>query len=211
MNYIENIYVCLAAPFVIASICLDRSNRRVTAFALVGMTVCLLSSYISTFLMGVQGMGTEMAAISITPIVEELMKFLPVVFYLVVFEPKRGTAVSALLMIYIGFATFENVCYLTQNGAGQLMFLVIRGFGTGTMHVVCGMIMAIGLLFLWDHGWLRIAGLFGLISLAITYHGIYNMMVSQPGRIAVAGYLIPAATVVVVLLFREKILNKAYE
>lgn len=32
------------------------------------------------------------------------------------------------------FATFENVCYLTQNGAGQFVYLLIRGFGTGAMH-----------------------------------------------------------------------------
>ena len=36
------------------------------------------------------------------------------------------------------FATFENVCYLTQNGAGQFVYLLIRGFGTGAMHIVCG-------------------------------------------------------------------------
>ena len=32
------------------------------------------------------------------------------------------------------FATFENVCYLTQNGAGQFVYLLIRSFGTGAMH-----------------------------------------------------------------------------
>ncbi len=203
MNYIENIYVCLAAPMLIAIICLRKTHRRVMELILGGMTACLLSSYISTFIASAQHSDIFAASISITPIVEELMKFFPVLFYLIVFEPERDKAVGALLLIAIGFATFENVCYLTQNGAGKLTFLLIRGFGTGTMHIVCGLIIAIGLLYLWDQHWIRAAGLFGLLSLTITYHSIYNMMVSQQGAVAVAGYLIPMATVAVLLVYRR--------
>ena len=114
MNYVENIYVCLAAPIFIAILAVGRNPRRAMTFILGGMTVCLLSSYISTFLAGVSGADAEAAAINISPIVEEIMKFLPVFFYMVVFEPEeKGKAVGALLMIAIGFATFENICFLT--------------------------------------------------------------------------------------------------
>ena len=202
MNYIENIYVCLAAPFLIAILCLKKQHRRVIELILGGMTVCLLSSYISTFAASVQHVDAVAASVCITPIVEELMKFFPVLFYLVVFEPERDKAVGSMLLVSIGFATFENVCYLTQNGAGKLTFLLIRGFGTGTMHVVCGLIVAIGLLYLWDQQWIKAAGMFGLLSLTITYHSIYNMMVLQPGVIAVAGYLIPVATVIILLIYK---------
>ena len=157
----------------------------------------------STFLAQVQGADAAAASVSITPIVEEIMKFLPVLFYLIVFEPTKEKAIGAMLMVSIGFATFENACYLTQNGAGHLLFLLIRGFGTGTMHVVCGMAVAIGLLYLWDQRWLRAAGTMGLLGLAITYHGIYNMMVSQTGTIAAIGYIIPIASVVIVLVFQR--------
>ena len=207
MNYIENIYVCLAAPFLIAILCLNESHRRTMLFVLGGMTVCLLSSYISTYFAAIQDVDTISATINISPIVEEIMKFLPVMFYLIVFEPEKDKAVGALIMISIGFATFENVCYLIQNGAEKLTFLIIRGFGTGTMHVVCGMMIAIGLLYLWDRKWLRAVGLFGLITLAITYHSIYNMMVAQSGIVSALGYIIPIATVSVVMTFREKLIR----
>lgn len=207
MNYIENIYVCLAAPFFIATLCLGKSHRRIMELILMGMTVCLLSSYISTFIASVQHMDTVAASISVAPVVEEIMKFLPVLFYLVVFEPKRDKAVGAMILISIGFASFENTCYLTQNGAGNLMFLLIRGFGAGTMHVVCGMIMAIGLLYLWERYWIRAAGMFALLSMAITYHSIYNMMVSQSGAVAAAGYLIPVLTVLILLIFKSDIIR----
>ena len=134
------------------------------------------------------------------------MKFLPVLFYMVVFEPEeKGKAVGALLMIAIGFATFENVCYLTQNGAGHLLFLTVRGFGTGTMHVVCGMLVATGLLFMWEQRWLRAFGIMGLLSLAITYHGIYNMMVSQQGIVAYVGYVIPMISALIMLAMKKEI------
>ncbi len=47
---------------------------------------------------------------------------------------------AAPLLVAIGFATFENACYLTQNGSANLWLLLIRGFGTGAMHVLCGVI-----------------------------------------------------------------------
>lgn len=207
MNYIENIYVCLAAPFIIATLCLGKSHRRIMELILGGMTSCLLSSYISTFFAVAQHTDFIMASISITPIVEELMKFLPVLFYLVVFEPEREKAVGAMLLISIGFATFENVCYLTQNGAGSLSFLLIRGFGAGTMHIVCGMIIAIGLMYLWDKYWIRTVGLISMLGLTITYHSIYNMIVSQSGIIAIIGYMIPVLTVSILLIFRRDVIR----
>lgn len=201
MNYIENIYICLAAPLLIAAVCMRGKGSRVMLFLLAGMSVCLLSSYISTFLASVQGMGTLSASLELTPIVEEIMKFLPVLFYLLIFEPERIDIADSILMTAVGFATFENACYLTSNGADQVLHLLIRGFGTGAMHVVCGSIIAIGILLLWDRIWLRVAGTFGLLSIAMTFHGIYNVLVSQTGPAATIGYLIPLLTVVLGQIF----------
>ena len=46
--------------------------------------------------------------------------------------------------IALAFATFENVCYLIQNGADRFSFIFFRGFGTGAMHVLCGLIVGGG-------------------------------------------------------------------
>ena len=82
------------------------------------------------------------------------------------------------------FATFENVCYLTQNGAGQFVYLLIRGFGTGAMHIVCGSV----------YGRVRAACLFGLLCVAIIYHAIYNLLVSVGGTAQLLAYAIPLLT-----------------
>jgi RsiW-degrading membrane proteinase PrsW (M82 family) len=201
MSYVENIFVCLAAPLLIAAFCMRGKGRRLLLFLLAGMTVCLLSSYISTFLAAVQGMDRLSASLELTPIIEELMKFLPVLFFLLVFEPERHEITDSILMTALGFATFENTCYLTNNGAEKLLHLLIRGFSTGAMHVVCSFLLAIGLLYLWNRVWLRVAGTIGLLVVAMTFHGIFNILVSQTGPAAVTGYLIPLLTLTLSLFF----------
>lgn len=204
MNYIENIYVCLAAPLLIAALCVRGNGRKMMLFLLGGMTVCLLASYINTFFAALTGISTLTASVEIAPMTEEIMKFLPIVFYLLVFEPERKELPSGILMTAVGFATFENACYLTSNGAADVIHLLIRGFGTGSMHVVCGFLVAIGIIYLWDRTWLQFAGTAGLLSVAITFHGIYNILVSQTGTAAMVGYLIPLITIIMTLVFRHK-------
>ena len=205
MNFIENIFICLAAPLLIAAICMRGKGMRMVLFLLGGMTMCLLSSYISTFLAAIHGADSLIASMEITPVTEEIMKFLPILFYLLVFEPGKREIADAALITAVGFATFENACYLTSNGAEKLIHLLIRGFGTGAMHVVCGFLIAVGLIYLWDRIWIRVAGTIGLLSVAITYHGIYNVMVSQTGVAATMGYIIPVFTVLLALVLRRKL------
>ena len=201
MSYIENIYVCLGAPLLIAAICMRGRGRKMMMFLLAGTTVCLLSSYISTFIASALGADVLTASIEIAPMIEEFMKFLPILFFLIVLEPGKEEIADGILMTAVGFATFENACYLTSNGAAHILHLLLRGLGTGSMHVMCGVIIAIGLLYLWNRTWLRVPGTIGLLAVTITYHGIYNMLVSQTGAAAVIGYGIPLLTVFLMLVF----------
>lgn len=102
------------------------------------MGACLLSAYLNTFFARLYQADAVNAATQIAPVVEEIMKLLPQLFFLAVFEPTFARFRLAAVIVAASFATFENICYLTQNGADQILFLLIRGFGTGAMHVVCG-------------------------------------------------------------------------
>lgn len=201
MNYIENSYICLAAPLLLAILCLRGNGRRSLAFVLSGMTVCLLSAYISTFLAGAAGIDLTTASHEISPAVEEIMKSLPLLFYVLVFEPEKSTVIAGSLLVAVGFATFENVCFLTAYGTSDLLHLLIRGFGTGAMHVVCGMIIAVSLLFLWDRIRLRIAGTFALLCFVVTFHAVFNVFVNQTGIVFWIGSLIPLTVILVYLIF----------
>lgn len=48
MTYIENVFVCMAAPLVVALLSLKRGQRAALVFCLAGMGACLLSAYLNT-------------------------------------------------------------------------------------------------------------------------------------------------------------------
>lgn len=206
MTYIENVFFCLAAPLLVAVLCADGARRRPLLFMLSGMVACLFSSYISSFLVMVYETNAQVAAVEITPIVEETMKMFPLLFFLLVFEPPRQAAAVESIMVAVGFATLENACYLIVNGADNVLRLLIRGFSTGAMHVACGAITALGLSGLWDKLYLRVAGTLGALCLAFTWHAIYNILVAQTGPVAVAGYALPILTGAVTVMIRRRLL-----
>jgi hypothetical protein len=43
------------------------------------------------------------------------------------------------------------------------------------------------------HHVLSVAGVFGALSLSVTLHGLYNLLVSEPGISSYIGYILPAA------------------
>lgn len=195
MTYIENIFVCIAAPLLVAASYMGKQHLRFFLFALSGMGSCLLSAYINTFFTAVCGAASLQAAVEIAPVVEEIMKLLPLLFYLLVFEPEAKDLRPAVLIIAAGFATFENICYLVQNGAENFSFLLVRGFGTGAMHILCGAIIGYGLVYVWQRTWLKFAGTFGLLGVTIGFHGIYNLLIAYGGRVQYIAYLLPTGIV----------------
>lgn len=50
MTYIENIFLCMVSPLLVAALCMGRRQLRFFVFCIAGMGVCLLSAYINTFL-----------------------------------------------------------------------------------------------------------------------------------------------------------------
>ena len=170
---------------------MGKRQTKVFLFCLAGMGSCLLSAYINTFLTALYGADTFAATAEIAPVVEEVMKLLPLLFYLLVFEPKAEQIRNAAVITTLSFATFENICYLIQNGAGHFSFIFFRGIGTGAMHVICGAIVGGGLAYVWRRTWLKIAGTCGLLGAAITFHAIYNLLIAYGGAVQYIAYLLP--------------------
>ena len=161
---INNVFVCIAAPLLAASFCLGKKYFHPVFFMLTGMGVCLLSAYINTFIAALYQTTAFHAATEIAPVIEEVMNLLPLLFYLLIFEPEPEHIKPSILSIAVGFATFENICYLVQNGTTNFGFLLIRGFGTGAMHILCGAVIGYGLIYVWRRTWLKLAGTFGLLG-----------------------------------------------
>lgn len=197
MTYIENVFVCIAAPLLVAMFCEGKKHFRVFLFFIGGMSMCLLSAYLNTFFAGYYNADLQDATTQIAPVIEEIMKLLPILFYLLIFEPKPKEVFAAMLIVAAGFATFENTCYLIQNGAAELSFLLIRGFGTGAMHIICGAIVGSGMVYVWQRSWLKMAGTFGLLCAAITFHAAYNLLIAYGGSVQFIAFALPLLTLVI--------------
>ena len=197
MTCIENIFICMASPLLVAALCMGRRRLRFFLFGVAGMGVCLLSAYINTFLAAVYQADALAATVEIAPVVEEVLKLLPLVFYLLVFEPEAERIKPAAITAALSFATFENVCYLIQNGADRFTFIFFRGFGTGAMHVLCGLIVGGGLAYAWQRAWLKVAGTCGLLGAAITLHATYNLLIAYGGAAQYIAYALPVLLIAV--------------
>ena len=108
MTYMENIFICMASPLLIAALCMGKRHTGAFLFCLAGMGMCLLSAYLNTFFAALYGADAFAATVEIAPVVEEGMKLLPLLFYLLVFEPQARQIGIAAVITALSFATFDS-------------------------------------------------------------------------------------------------------
>jgi len=205
MTHIENILLCMASPLLIGILSVKGGKpRQSMSFLLTGMIVCFLSAYINSFLAGVYHANAVQTAVEISPVVEEVMKALPMVWFLLVFRPQDRDSRNLLIFTALGFATFENVCWMIENGSASILKLAVRGLATGTMHIVAASLVGLGMFYLWDQKWLYYAGTLGLLGAAITYHGMFNLLITANAPVSYIGYALPVVTALVMLFLRQK-------
>ena len=204
MIYAEHILICIAIPLIIALLFTGRGTRNFLFSFIMGMITCLLSAYISGFLKFVLNIETEHMAIYYSPVLEEIMKLLPLLFYLFVFNPSDRNLLTAALGLGLGFATFENCCYILSVPSPEIGFVLIRGLAVGVMHFVCAMTLALGLLMAQRLKSLSIPGVVGALALSCAIHGLYNLLVSEPGAPEYFGYMLPMVIVAVLYVLNAK-------
>ena len=206
MTYIENIFLCLALPMLLSLLFTSGTPRRFTLFVVLGMATCLLSAYVSSFFTGRYQCSAVTTAIEIAPVCEEILKLLPLLLYFLIFEPDSHKLTPAAIGIAVGFATFENVCYLTENGAGSFVFLLIRGMSAGALHLVCGILTGLALAYVFRRPWLTCTGTVGILGVCMVLHGIYNLLITADGFWQMVGYFFPSA--IIVTLFAARLLRR---
>ncbi len=204
---IENIFICLAAPFLLAALGTNTGSRKNCFFIVLGFVCCIISAYLNTFFSAIYGAQGITAVLEISPVIEETVKLIPLLFGLIVFEigPREGN--NVIFNIAVGFATFENICYLLENGTDNLFYLFVRGFSTGAMHITCAFIIGYGLNVFRRPAALKAAGIFGLLCVVITFHATFNMFMKTDGIIKQIGYAVPITSCVLLLAVRAHLKN----
>lgn len=208
MTYIENIFLCLAIPLLLSLLFRQGQSRTFTGFVVVGMATSMLSAYVSSFFMGYYGADATAASVEIAPVCEEVMKLLPLLFYFAIFEPEHKELPMVATAIAVGFATFENVCYLTENGAENFYFLLIRGLSAGALHILCGAICGFGIAHVFKRNWLALTGTVGVLGFCSGFHAIYNLLITADGVWKAIGYLYPSILIVCLYFSRYILIKK---
>lgn len=213
MMYIENIFICISIPLLLSMLFIQGEARKQRLFICVGMGICMLSAYVSSFFMNYYNVDAVEAAIEITPVCEEVMKLLPLLFYILIFEPQREEIPRVAIAIAVGFATFENVCYLTQNGAADFGVLLVRGLSTGALHILCGILIGFGIAYVFKQKSLVVTGIVGMLGACSVFHAIFNLLVSAEGVWKIIGYSFPSIMILLLVAgwhFLEHFSNTRY-
>ncbi len=203
--FAENIFLCIAVPMVVSLFFTHGDVRRYVAAFFLGMGVCLIAAYVSGFLGMVAGMEANDTSIFISPMVEEMLKFLTLLFFMVLFMPGDQVLTMLAVSIGTGFATFENSCHILTTGAGSLPYILIRGFSVGIMHVASMLALAIWLIIAKRLKAFTFSAVVGGLSLAMIFHALYNLLVSEPGITMQIGYLMPSLAAVLLYLLHRKL------
>ena len=185
---------------------IEKKSRLPISFVLVGIFISVFVAEINGTLRNFLLMDSYQFTIIVTPITEEILKALPILIYATLVSDKKETLFTASMATGIGFAVLENAFYLLNDPSFNMMDAIIRAFGTGLMHGMCTLLVGVGISFAKKKSKIFVVGTFALLSTAITYHGIYNMLVQSPYE--VLGFVLPIITYIPFLIWRFKIKNR---
>ena len=202
-NIIYILFVSISIPILLMTLLVEKKSRLPVAFMLVGIFVSVFASEVNGFLASVLPMDVYSVTVVVTPVSEELLKALPILYYAVVISDKREKLFTASMATGIGFAILENAYYLLNYPNFNMLSAVIRAFGAGLMHGMCTLLVGVGISFIKKKSKLFAVGTFGLLSTAIVYHGIYNILIQS--EYSLIGALLPVATYIPFFIWRLRI------
>jgi RsiW-degrading membrane proteinase PrsW (M82 family) len=205
-NMIYILFISISIPLLLMALLMEKKARLPISFMIIGIFVSVFASEVNGLLSNLLSMDTYSMTVIITPVSEELLKALPVLYYAIVISDKRERLFTASMAIGIGFALLENAYFLLNSDNFTIIIAIIRAFGAGLMHGMCTLLVGVGISFVKKKRKLFAVGTFGLLSTAIVYHGIYNILIQS--EFSTVGALLPIATYIPFLIRRLRVKNR---
>lgn len=199
-NMIYALLISVSVPIVLMMLLVEKRARLPIVFMVVGIFCSGFASEMNGLLHNELSVDLYRFIVVITPSVEEIIKALPILFYAVVISDRREKLLTASMALGVGFAVIENTFYLLNYPHFSIINAIIRAFGSGLMHGMCTLLVGLGISFVRKKRKLFLVGTFGLLSVAIVYHGIYNILVQS--SYSMVGAALPIVTYIPFLLWR---------
>ena len=199
-NIIYILFVSIFVPVMLMALLVEKKARLPILFLLFGIFVSVFAAEVNGLLSKLLSLGRYEMTVVVTPVTEEILKALPILYYAVVISDQKEKLFTASMATGVGFAVLENAFYLLSYPNFSMLSAVIRAFGAGLMHGMCTLLVGVGISFVKKKSKLFAVGTFGLLSTAIVYHGIYNILIQS--EFSIAGALLPIATYIPFFIWR---------
>lgn len=201
MSYI--LFICIAVPLAMMLVPIEKKSRKIVAALLAGMFLCLFVSEVNGLLLRVTQNSMLYLTTNVTPVTEELVKVLPVIYYAYFFSDDRRSVTTVAFATGVGFAMLENIIILMQNiETANLLFALIRGFSTGLMHGISTVLIANFIPYIHTKKKLFLCGALCSFNLAVIFHAVFNLLVEADSVTANRiGYFLPISVYLVINVF----------
>jgi RsiW-degrading membrane proteinase PrsW (M82 family) len=196
--------VALVAPLALVIVLVDDARTKVLLLLLSwGALSGVAAAYTNTWLLGALDIPLLALKVEFAPLVEELLKALPL-FFLFVFTDRYvedRTVILGAIFAGLGFSIVENYSYMIESartlGSNELLrYVLLRSFSTTIMHALATGIIGLGL-FNIRRGTFEPFGFsntfaFVAYSFAVLLHALFNLLVQFQtlGRTAAIGTVI---------------------
>lgn len=203
------LFIAISVPMMLMTLLVEKKARFPLIFVLIGIFSSVFAAEVNGFLSKILSMDKYSITVIVTPVTEELIKALPILYYALVISDKREKLFTASMATGVGFAILENAFYLLNSPNFSMLIAIIRAFGTGLMHGMCTLLVGVGISFVKKKSKLFAVGTFGLLSTAIVYHGIYNILIQS--KYNTIGALLPIATYIPFFIWRLNLKRRPRE
>ena len=147
------IMICMTVPLLLLMTMLDNKSRLLLGFVLCGMVLAVCAYEINSLVCySLQLSGPELS-ITAAPVIEEILKALPVLFFAVLVSDERKQILQLAMAVGIGFAILENAfLLLTYVDEVDIGWAIARGISTSLSHGILLLLYFSCLFDIWPGG-----------------------------------------------------------
>lgn len=203
--------VCLSAPILLMMVLTKGESRWILFFVLIGFVTCVISAEVNDYiLVRSPEMNMTVFAVYYAPIVEEIVKMVPVLVYSLLAVKKGKKRIEFGMAVGVGFSILENVYYMITNvqKISSVEWIFARGFSTALMHALCTVAVAYTLHVAYQHRKMLLTGTLAALTMAITYHSAFNIILQTEYKGIAVFMPIVTYSMFVIFMNRDRIKKK---
>ena len=177
------LFICTAIPMALMLFLLDKKPRTTVIYMLIGQVMCLLAAQLNYIIRdGIYSTDYNVfvVTVTVTPIVEEILKAIPVIYFGFVISNKKENLLNVAMALGIGFAILENLSILVADAESvSIAWALVRGFSSALLHGICTSLVGFGVSYVKTRKKLFYTGTFALLTMAIIIHGLFNAFIQS--------------------------------